>query len=556
MNFSFAIEKFLFMTTQSPFNRLDNALANFLAQRSSLNPAQRFVFAAIVARLSFAQSQGHCCILLTADEQFLIQSCGLALAVEISQNLAVTEILPLVLQEDCLYTQRYWFYETRLALQVKQRLQCSYPISALETALDKHFPALAQDEFDWQRAAAKLALTQAFAIVTGGPGTGKTTTVVKILALLQELAAQPLQIALAAPTGKAAMRLQESIGNSIKNLSSTDEIKRQIPDEVKTLHRLLGARPPSPYFQHDANKPLPYDVVVIDEASMVDLALMSKLVDALKQGARLILLGDKDQLASVESGAVLADLTASLPQHTVELQKSHRFHGKIKDLAVAVNQQQGKKAWDLLMQGDEQISLLTVDTISYIAQKQQAYLSLVREQADFKQIFAEFNQFQVLCANRQGENSINDINHRVEKKLQLSGHWYNGRPVMMIENNAAMQLYNGDIGLCLADKTQNNRLMVFFLRPDGSVKKVLPTRLPPCETVFAMTIHKSQGSEFEEVLIALPDKMNPVLTKELIYTAITRAKKTVKVVATADVFIQATAKKIQRIGGLAAKLQK
>jgi exodeoxyribonuclease V alpha subunit len=213
--------------------------------------------------------------------------------------------------------------------------------------LDKHFKPAENHQTDWQREAAKLALTHAFAVVTGGPGTGKTTTVVKILALLQELAQQPLHIALAAPTGKAAMRLQESIGASIKTLSCSDEIKRQIPDEVKTLHRLLGARPPSPYFHHDADKPLPYDVVVIDEASMVDLALMSKLVDALKVGARLILLGDKDQLASVESGAVLADFTSSLKKHTVELQKSHRFHGEIKDLAVAVNQQQGKTAWDL-----------------------------------------------------------------------------------------------------------------------------------------------------------------------------------------------------------------
>lgn len=538
----------------SPFNRLDQAFAEFLAQRSCLNPDQIPLFKDIVARLSFEQSQGHSCIFLEPRQQALVLGSGLALPLEISQGLEVAEILPLVLQNDCLYTHRYWFYETRLAAQLKQLLTPDYQIHNLEAALDKHFKPAENQETDWQREAAKRALTHAFAIVTGGPGTGKTTTVVKILALLQELAELPLHIALAAPTGKAAMRLQESIGTSIKGLSSTEEIKRLIPDEVKTLHRLLGARPPSPYFHHDANQPLPYDVVVIDEASMVDLALMSKLVDALKAGARLILLGDKDQLASVESGAVLADLTASLKTHTVELQKSHRFQGEIKDLAIAVNQQQGKAAWDLLASGSDKISLLQDEVISYIANKQRPYLSLIRQGVDFKEVFAAFNQFQVLCSNRQGINGISDINQRVEKKLHLSGHWYSGRPVMMTENNAAMQLYNGDIGICMPDKELNNRLMVFFLRPDGSVKKVLPTRLPPHETVFAMTIHKSQGSEFNEVLIALPDKMNPVLTKELIYTAITRAKQSVKIVADAEIFASAVKQKIQRYGGLAAKL--
>lgn len=536
------------------YNRLDHAFAEFLAQRSGLNPSQIPTFKNSVARLSFEQSQGHSCVFLEPEEQALVLSSGLALQLEISQGLEVAETLPLVLQNYCLYTHRYWFYETRLAQQLKQLLKRDYQIHNLEAALDNHFQPVENHETDWQREAAKLALTHAFAIVTGGPGTGKTTTVVKILALLQELAQQPLHIALAAPTGKAAMRLQESIGASIQSLSCSAEIKRQIPDEVKTLHRLLGARPPSPYFHHDANKPLPYDVVVIDEASMVDLALMSKLVDALKVGARLILLGDKDQLASVESGAVLADLTSSLKKNTVELQKSHRFQGEIKDLAVAVNQQAGKNAWDLLATGSDKISLLQDDVISYIARKQQPYLALIKQGADFKQVFAAFNAFQVLCSNRQGVNGIADINHRVEKQLHLSGHWYSGRPVMMTQNNAPMQLYNGDIGICMPDKDLNNRLMVFFLRPDGSVKKVLPTRLPPHETVFAMTIHKSQGSEFNEVLIALPDKMNPVLTKELIYTAITRAKQRVKIVAQQEIFSQAVKQKIQRYGGLAAKL--
>lgn len=546
----------LFPSTESPFNRLDNAFAEFLAQRSGFSKTspQYYEFKTLVARLSFEQSQGHSCIFLAKAEQTLVLNSGLVLEVEISQSLEAAEILPLILQQGCLYTYRYWHYETRLAQQLRQLLKQSYQPNDLESALNRYFPN-PNDDIDWQREAAKLALTHAFAVITGGPGTGKTTTVVKILALLQELSLHPLHIALAAPTGKAAMRLQESIGASKNNLNCHDDIKQHIPESVKTLHRLLGAKPPTPYFHHNNNKPLPYDVIVIDEVSMVDLALMSKLIDALKDGARLILLGDKDQLASVESGAVLADLTASLPSHTIELQKSHRFQGQIKELAVAVNQQQGVLAWQLLEKEGEEIGLLQEELISYIAKKQWPYLTLIRQGADFKEVFNAFNEFQVLCSNRQGANGISDINQRVEKQLHLTGHWYSGRPVMMTENNAAMQLYNGDIGICMPDKEQNNRLMVFFLRPDGSVKKVLPTRLPPHETVFAMTIHKSQGSEFNEVLIALPEKMNPVLTKELIYTAITRAKKTVKIVAETEIFMQAVKAKIQRYGGLAAKLR-
>ena len=209
-----------------------------------------------------------------------------------------------------------------------------------------------------------MAVQQNFSIITGGPGTGKTTTVVKILAVLQELAQEPLHIALAAPTGKAAMRLQESIGFNKTKLNCSEEIKARLPENVSTLHRLLGAKLASPYFRHHADNPLIYDVVVVDEASMVDLALMSKLLDALKPSARLILLGDKDQLASVESGAVLADLTQALPTHTVELQTAHRFDDNIKQLAVAVNQQNTELAWQLLTANNENICRKCVNIFS------------------------------------------------------------------------------------------------------------------------------------------------------------------------------------------------
>ncbi|MGZ8225229.1 MAG: exodeoxyribonuclease V subunit alpha [Methylococcaceae bacterium] len=532
-------------------SRLDSAFARFLSQRARLDAKQKPAFESLLIRLSYEQNQGHNCIQINDEDQDVLLTSGLA---------DTCGQLPLVIEQNRLYLQRYWHYEHRLATQIKSMMTVTHTAEHLDTLLNQYFPKIT-DGFDWQREAAKMAVKQSFSIITGGPGTGKTTTVVKILAVLQELAAEPLYIALAAPTGKAAMRLQESIGSRKADLPCSDSIKKHIPEIVTTLHRLLGAKPPSPYFRHYAAQPLAYDLVVVDEASMVDLALMSKLVDALKPGARLILLGDKDQLASVESGAVLADLTHSLPEHTLELKTSHRFGGVIKQLADAVNQQQSDLAWKLLHQGDAACAMLKDDLISYAAGQQVEYLRLLKTGANFPEIYQAFNRFQVLCSNRQGKMSVADINYWVEQKLVeqkhivLSGLWYIGRPVMVTQNNAALHVYNGDIGICLNDKDQGGKLMVFFQRPDGNVKKYLPARLPHCETVFAMTIHKSQGSEFDEVLIVLPEAMNPVLTKELLYTAITRAKKTVKLVADEAIFVQTIEQKVARITGLVDKFK-
>jgi len=540
------------------FSRLDMAFANFLSQRTSFDPNQKQAFEAIGMLASFEQNQGHSCIKIDDDARALLLASGLVATTPDSQ----VKPLPLVIEQDRLYLHRYWNYENRLATQIKAMTQVEHPAEQLDAMLDRYFEA--SDETDYQREAARMAARQSFCIITGGPGTGKTFTVVKILALLQELAEQPLHIALAAPTGKAAMRLQESIGKSKEKLPSSETIKNRIPETVTTLHRLLGAMPPSPYFRHHADKPLVHDLVVVDEASMVDLALMSKLIDALKPGARLILLGDKDQLASVESGAVLADLAMAetLQNNVYTLRQSHRFGGTIKMLAEAVNLQQNQLAWQILTDAsDTAVQCLTEDLIDYIAAQQADYLQLIKADADFDRVMQAFSRFQVLCSNRQGKNSVADINYRVEQKLaehkriNLSGLWYPGRPVMVTQNNPSLNLYNGDIGICMPDSLSAGKLMVYFQRPDGSVKKYLPARVPPCETVFAMTIHKSQGSEFEEVLIVLPEAINPVLTKELLYTAITRAKKTIKVVAGEAVFTETVRQKIERITGLVDKFK-
>lgn len=533
------------------FSRLDIAFSCFLAKRARGNNKQKLAFEVLVAKLSYQQSQGHSCIHLNEDEEILVLESGL-----ISEQ----EIAPLKLEHNRLYLQRYWFYENRLAEQIKTLALHGNLDFKNEKLINRYFIELI-DETDWQKEAAIKAISQSFCVVTGGPGTGKTTTVVKILALLQELAAinqDSLHIALAAPTGKAAMRLQESIGFSKETLPCSEEIKQQIPETVTTIHRLLGAKPPSSYFKHDATQPLIYDLVVVDEASMVDLALMSKLVDALKPGAKLILLGDKDQLASVESGAVLRDLTLALPDHTVELKKTYRFQGGIRDLAIAVNSQAVGDAWDLLNKKSQQVGLLDGELIDYITARYDTYLAKINN-VEFTEVFAEFTRFQVLCSNRYGERGVIAINLQVEErlyqknKIHLAGQWYVGRPIMITQNNGSMQLYNGDIGLCLYDEAVR-KLMVYFVRSDGSVRKVLPSRIPEHETVFAMTIHKSQGSEFDECLCVLPDKINPVLTKELIYTAITRTKTKLNISTSYEVFSQALQQRVARVGGLVEKL--
>ncbi len=543
------------MTMQeNSISRLDRALAGFLGRRAKLDKQDLSRFEKIVAELSNVQHQGHSCIRLDTRDQEIVRASGL-----VSDRGGY----PLILEQDRLYLHRYWHYETRLAKQILQLANSNLPEPSEEAIFDRYFGSVTE-QTDWQREAAKSAVNNAFCIITGGPGTGKTTTVVKILAILQELAGQEqqaLHIALAAPTGKAAMRLQQSINQSKLLLPCKDEIQQLIPENVSTIHRLLKVKPGSPYFQHDTDNPLPHDLVVIDEASMIDLALMSKLVDALKPGARLILLGDKDQLASVESGAVLADLTSGLPNNTLELKKNHRFDKHIKILADAVNSQQPELAWQILQGEHNNISLLQEDLISYAATHQENFLKQIKAGADFKTIYRSFNTFQILCATRNGKNSVTEINQQLEQHLaglnliNLAGIWYNGRPVMITQNDPGMHLYNGDTGICLEDSEQHGKLMVFFQDPDGSVKKFLPSRLPHCETVYAMTIHKSQGSEFEQVLIVLPETMNPVLTKELIYTAITRARKTVNLITDKQVFISTVQQRVIRYSGLKEKLE-
>ncbi|MFN2355885.1 MAG: exodeoxyribonuclease V subunit alpha [Desulfopila sp.] len=531
------------------YSLLDNHFSKFLAERSRLSGADKDRFEQLVKNLTSSHEAGHSCLPVSGPDAHLLET------VHLVSDGGQT---PLVLHNGRLYLHRYFHYETRLAEQVSDMASLAFPDNEHKNLLDSFFDD-AESGTDWQKEAAKVALQKALTIICGGPGTGKTTTVVKILALILLSTDQRFDVALAAPTGKAAMRLSESIGKSLQGLQFPEHIKAAIPAQAMTLHRLLGFKRHSPQFRHNRQNPMGWDVVVVDEASMVDLAMMSKLVDALKPGARLLLLGDKDQLASVESGAVLGDFIKSLPDNTVELKKTYRFDDNIKNLAESINGGDSEKAWSLLENASAQnITILRSDLIDYIGKKYARYMEEVYRspEPDVKKIFGVFNSFQVLCGIHYGNRGVEGINRRVESSLARRGFdcrsdsWYPGRPVLITRNDYSLDLYNGDIGICLPDQAEGT-VKVWFERSDGGLRGYSPYRLPSCETVFAMTIHKSQGSEFDEVVVVLPDEDNRILSRELIYTAVTRAKKTVKLVTEQQVFNQALSRNIERYSGLA-----
>jgi exodeoxyribonuclease V alpha subunit len=400
-------------------------------------------------------------------------------------------------------------------------------------------------------------------LISGGPGTGKTSTVVKIIALLLESFGLTLAIVLCAPTGKAAIRLRESVAASLTRLPLPPAIRQAIPRESHTLHRLLGASAHSPHFRHNADNPLPYDVVIVDEASMVDLALMSKLTDALPETARLILLGDKDQLASVESGAVFAEMLAALPDCQAILTTGYRFTPGIDALAKAIREGDGDAAWTIITDASHpEIDLVeraAVDDL--LAGQVLAYMDVVRnfpQEASIGDIFAAFRRCQTLCATRAGRWGVDGINQRVERLLARKGHasgldlWYPGRPVLLRRNDFSLGLYNGDIGICLPDSGlgKNGDLRVWF--DDGGVYRPLPPwRLPEHDAAWAITIHKSQGSECAEVLLILPENDNPVLSRQLLYTGVTRARAKVRLVASQETLRLTIERSARRHSGLA-----
>ncbi|MGZ5149066.1 MAG: exodeoxyribonuclease V subunit alpha [Burkholderiales bacterium] len=515
---------------------------------------------------------------------------------------AAGDFRPLVLDENArLYLYRYWDYEKRLADSLLARAVDVDEVdqSVLREGLARYFPDPADVE---QKLAAAMAVMRRFCVISGGPGTGKTTTVVKILALLaQQARGRKLTIGLAAPTGKAAVRVQDAIRAALDRLGLDSMARESIPAEAFTLHRLLGARPDSVYYRHNRDNPLPLDVLVVDEASMADLALAAKLVEALPARARLILLGDKDQLASVEAGAVLGDVCASagvspafakrvaavtgvavgniattkrdasaLSDSIALLNRSYRFgpQSGIGMLARLVNRGRGGEAvallkagthkdvaWHTVSPGDLRASLAVI-----VSERLPAYFDAVRLSADPHKIFELFNEFRVLCAHRSGLLGVRAVNRIVEDILEdqqlISVHdtWYVGRPVMITRNDYNVRLFNGDVGITLPDPDAEGRLKVFFQGGDGSLRAFAPARVPEHETVYAMTIHKSQGSEFGSVLMILPNEPSPIMSRELVYTGITRAMNHVEIWGNESVFSDAVEHRLVRASALQERL--
>ena len=590
------------MLNDLPLGPLERALVDSLQR---LDPAASPVVLVSAALLCTALDKGDVCLplgRLAGHRPWPEQDVRLPALGDWQAQLEASSLVggdgdfaPLILEHGRLYLARYQAYERQLAEQLLQRAADLPEVdeAQLSESLTRLF-AFNQQQPDWQRLAAAQAVRRKLAVISGGPGTGKTTTVVRLLAALLEQpgcehpGGAPLAIGLAAPTGKAAARMAEAIRNAKAELPVSESIKAALPDEARTLHRLLGSRGDSPQVRHHAANPLALDVLVVDEASMVDLALMAKLLDALPPTARLILLGDKDQLCAVEAGAVFAELcegrgfdaqaagdlqritgqqvpisqpTSQLGDAVVLLTHSHRFAGDsgIGELARRINGGDVSGMLNLLKEDRPDLAWNAQPTPNELLERlDQGYASYISaaKSADPAAAFAAFNTFRALCAQREGAWGVAGINEaleaRIKRRSQVASRerWYVGRPIMVRQNDYALGLFNGDIGLCLHTEYG---LRVFFEGEEG-YRPFAPARLPSHDSAFAMTVHKSQGSEFSEVLLVLPEQPSPLLTRSLFYTGITRAKHKVEIWALPPRLSEAVATRAERAAGLAERL--
>ncbi len=525
---------------------------------------------------------------------------------DILQNTTVVgnphEHYPLIIDENNkLYLARYWKYENDLAKNIIKRSQQPGTIidpSKLSAIIARIF-SNSNDSHqipDWQQIAVTVAAKRPFQVITGGPGTGKTTTVISLLAILLEMNPNAnLAITLTAPTGKAANRLTESILSGISRLNASDEIKQQIPKTVSTIHRLLGSRNSKAIPLYNTHNKLFADIIIVDEASMIDLPLMAKLFNACADNTKILLIGDKYQLSSVEAGSVLADIcdagiaaglssniTKFIQQTTgttltpsvdgglqdivIELKHSHRFSATsdIGMLASAINNGDEERAIEMLTNNQSHsISFIVINdsTISnYLNSKEINEIAGFLNEQNVGCAIEQFNHAKILCSHREGALGLNNINAIIEKRLHNHGiidtteEHYHGRPIMITKNDYNLGLFNGDVGL-IWNNPEKNSTRAYFKNSDGQLNQYLPSRLPSHETIFAMTIHKSQGSEFNNVTIIMPNEQTELVSRELLYTAITRAKTSVQICASVKTLKHAISTKTDRSSGLFEKLK-
>jgi exodeoxyribonuclease V alpha subunit len=601
------------LVQQGALGPVDRHFALMLGRLAPSSPPEALLAAALASR---AVTAGNVCVdlerlaaapLLDAEgrpiDELRLPTAGAWRALLAASEIAgdADAARPLVLAGSRLYLYRWFDYERRLASALLRRARTLEEADPrrLRQRLDRLFPAASAGEPDLARLAAVIAATRRLAVVCGGPGTGKTTVVARLLVLLAELWQSTRErlprIRLLAPTGKAAQRLSEAIAAALGRLELDADLAAAIPASAMTVHRALGWRTRTPTrFAHDLEHPLPDDVVVLDEASMVDLALMTKLVEAVRPEAHLILLGDRDQLASVEAGAILGDLcgpdggrrwsqplsiraaelgcgtlarrpepdpTPPLADCIVQLVRSWRYAetSGIARLARALNAGDSDTALAVLAEGGD-ARLLEADGDTARAR------AVALAAAGFRGLFGDrpiaarleaLSAFRVLCAHRAGRLGVEGLGAAIEAALLDEAHAardgepYVGRPLLVTRNDHQLELYNGDLGV--VDRDPAGRLRACFPSPTG-VRALPLASLPPHETAYACTVHKSQGSELDEVVLVLPDEPSPVTTRELVYTAVTRARRRVTVIGKPDVLRAAVAARIQRDSGLSDAL--
>ncbi len=595
--------------SEPEFSEIDIQFARFLARISADASPELFTAAALT---SHARGNGNVCLDLSTE--IIMPSGsekidGAALRTALEKSPAVGrpgDYRPLILSGSRLYLYRYWEYEDTVAQDLKSRaaVRFEYDNALLREKIQRLFPRGSMG----QKQAAVIASLKQFAVITGGPGTGKTSAVARTIALLNELAinedvwdkggekGRPLRTALAAPTGKAAARLQESMKSEIGAMDCEAVVRAAIPAEASTLHRLLRWGPQG--FRHGRANKLDLDAVVVDEASMVDLALLSRLVQALPAHSRLILLGDRDQLASVEAGAVLGDIcgkavrglyspetasclagvlgveiesaaqSAAIAGCIAGLDESFRFGpaSPIGSLSRAVNAGNAEEALAACQGNSEALWRELPDSRRLAAALREPVLECfgpVPASSGPGEALQKLNFMRILSALREGPFGVRALNETVEAILRSAGlispslsegdRYYKGRPIMVTSNNYGLDLYNGDVGIIWPDPQDRRQLRAFFATAGGAEEETrsFPLfSLPEHETVYAMTVHKSQGSEFNRVLLIMPDRDTPLLTRELVYTAVTRARGQVQIWGKKEILSAALGRRIERSSGL------